>query len=311
MAQDSLFVGIDVSKTWLDVAVWPTKEAFRVTNDRDGRAELIRRLRAMPIEAIGLEASGGYEREALHALLDAGLPARRVNPLRVRQFAKACGIIAKNDRVDAFVIARFLSCVPQHPVERHPAAEALAELVTARRQLTEELTRANNQVEHVTNALLKRLAQKRATRLKADILLLDKSIALAVADDPNMARMSELMQSVPGVGPVYAHSLLAWMPELGKLSNRQVAALLGVAPFDCDSGKFQGQRRIFGGRRELRDVAYMAAMVASCHNPVFRAFKDRLRQAGKKPKVIIVAVMRKLIVALNAMIRDNQPWQSA
>ena len=311
MAQDKLFVGIDVSKAWLDVAVWPSGEAFRVSNDREGRAELIRRLRRFPIEAIGLEASGGYERGALNALLDAGLPARRINPLRVRQFAKACGIIAKNDRIDALVIARFLSSVPQHPIERHPAAEALAELVTARRQLGEELTRATNQAEHATNAMLKRLARKRANRIKADILLLEKAIAQAVAADSGLTRKSELMRSVPGVGPVFTHSLLALMPELGKLSNRQAAALLGVAPFDCDSGMFRGQRRIFGGRRELRDVAYMAALVASCHNPVFRAFKERLREAGKKPKVIIVAVMRKLIVALNAMIRDNKSWQPA
>jgi transposase len=309
MAQQTAFVGIDVSKAWLDLSIWPTGDTFRLGNDREGRAELVKRLRRVAAEAIGLEASGGYERHALNALLDAGLPARRVNPLRVRQFAKACGILAKNDRIDASVIARFIATVQQRPIERDRAAEALAELVTARRQLCEELTRASNQAGHADHIMLKRLAQKRANRLKADILLLDKTIAQAVAANAEMARKNELMRSVPCVGPVLAHSLLALMPELGKLSNRQAASLLGVAPFDCDSGDFRGQRHIFGGRRNLRDVAYMAALVGSKTNPVFHAFRQRLQTAGKKPKVIIVAIMRKLIVTINAMIRDGKTWQ--
>ena len=141
--------------------------------------------------------------------------------------------------------------------------------------------------------------------------MLDKAIAQAVAADEAMARKGRLLQSVPGVGPVFAHSLLALMPELGSMTGRQAASLLGVAPFDCDSGSFKGQRRIFGGRRNLRDVAYMAALVASKWNPVLKTFRDRLEAAGKKPKVAIVAVMRKLIVTLNAMIRNNQPWANA
>jgi transposase len=311
MAQEKLFVGIDVSKAWLDVAIWPTGETLRLSNDKKGWAELVRRLRRQPVEAIGMEASGGYERGVFNALLDRGLPARRVNPLRVRQFALACGILAKNDRLDAIAIARFIAAVPQRPVERNRAAEALAELVTARRQLCEELTCATNQAEHISQPMLQRLAKRRANRLKADILMLDKAIVQAVAADAHMAHKNDLMRSVPGVGPVFAHSLLALMPELGMLTNRQAASLLGVAPFDCDSGAFKGQRRIFGGRRELRDVAYMAALVAGACNPVFKDVKERLRAAGKKPKVIIVAIMRKLIVTLNAMLRDNRPWQPA
>ena len=309
MAQETVFVGIDVSKAWLDAAIWPTGETFRIGNDRAGQAELVKRLQRLPAAAIGLEASGGYERRPLNTLLEAGLPARRVNPLRVRQFAKACGILAKNDRIDAIVIARFIAVVQHQPVERDEAAEALAELVTARRQLKEELTRVANQAEHTTSALLKRMASKRAKRLKADILLLDKAIAQAVAADEVLARKDKLLRSVPSVGPVYGHSLLALMPELGKLSNRQAAALLGVAPFDYESGRFRGERHIFGGRRELRDVAYMAALVASRSNPVFSAFAERLKAAGKKPKVIIVAIMRKMIVTLNAMLRDGRSWQ--
>lgn len=309
MTQAGAFVGIDVSKARLDVAIWPVGETFSVSNDREGRSALIRRLRRVSAEAIGLEASGGYERAVLKALLDAGLPARRINPLRVRQFAQACGILAKNDRLDALAISRFIATMPQRPIERDRAAEALAELVTARRQLCEELTRAGNQAEHASQSIVARLAKRRSQRLKADILLLDKTIARAVAAAPHLARKNAVMRSVPGVGPVFAHSLLALMPELGTLTNRQAAALLGVAPFDCDSGAFKGQRRIFGGRHDLRDVAYMAALAASRYNPVFNAFSERLRAAGKRPKVVLVAVMRKLITTLNAMLRDHRQWQ--
>jgi transposase len=311
MAQEKVFVGIDVSKLWLDVMIRPTGETLRVTNDRDGWLELIRGLRGMAVEAIGLEASGGYERGLMRALLDARLPARQLNPLRVRQFAKGCGILAKNDRIDAGVIARFVEVVPQRQAERNKEAEVLAELVTARRQLCEELTRATNQAGHATHPLVRRLARQRANRLKIDKLILEKAMAQAVAENADMAHKESLMRSVPGVGPVFAQTLLALMPELGNLSNRQAASLLGVAPFDCESGNFKGQRRIFGGRRQLRDVAYMAAVVAGTHNPVFSNFKKRLRDAGKRPKVAIVAVMRKLIVTLNAMLRNNQPWAYA
>jgi transposase len=311
MTQEEAFVGIDISKAWLDLAGWPAGEALRLANDRRGWGELVRRLRRLRPAAIGLEASGGYERGALHALLDAGLPAQRVNPLRVRQLALACGTLAKNDRLDAVAIARFVATVPQRPARRSRATEALAELVTARRQLSDELTRAANQGSHAAQPMLRRLAKQRANRLKLDILMLDKAIAGAVAADADMARKNALMQSIPGVGPVFAHSLIALMPELGTLTGRQAASLLGVAPFDCDSGGFKGQRRIFGGRRNLRDVAYMAALVAGRCNPVLKAFKDQLQTNGKKPKVALVAVMRKLIVTLNAMIKNNQPWAIA
>jgi transposase len=216
--------------------------------------------------------------------------------------------MAKNDRIDAAVIARFLACVPQREALHDPAAAALAELVTARRQLTEELIRCTNQAELTHQAVLERLTRRRAARLKADILVLEHAIAAAVAADERMARRARLLRSVPGVGPVLAHTLLALMPELGSLNGRQAGALVGVAPFDCESGTFKGQRRITGGRKPLRDAAYMAALVAGQHNPVMAAFKQRLAAAGKRPKVILVAIIRKLIVTLNAIIRDDQPW---
>jgi transposase len=308
MAQQEEDVGIDVSKSDLDIDFWPEGEKLNFPNDRHGWAQVVKCLGRRNVRAIGLEASGGYERGLLNALLDAGLPARRVNPLRVRQFAKACGINAKNDRIDARVIARFVAMVPQRAVERNPAAEAMAELVTARRQLCEELTRAQNQAEHACQAVVKRLAKQRIARLKADILVLDKALVQAAEADEKMAHKNALLRSVPGVGPVFAHTLLGLMPELGTLTSRQAGSLLGVAPFDLESGAYKGQRRIFGGRQAVRDVAYMAALAASRSNPILKAFRQRLKDAGKKPKVILVAIMRKLITILNAILRDNQPW---
>jgi transposase len=310
MTHQDVYAGIDVSKTRLDVCFWPQGERLEFTNDRDGCAKLVRRLARIGPVAVGLEASGGYERRAMNALREAGLTTCRLNPLRVRRFAQGCGIMAKNDRIDARLIARFLASVPQPEAICDPAAAALAELVTARRQLVEELTRCTNQAEHATQPVLKRLACARAARLKRDILLLEHTIAQAVAAEAAFARKADLLRSVPGVGPVLAHTLIALMPELGSLSGRQAGALMGVAPYDCESGAFKGKRRIQGGRKPLRDAAYMAALVAGQHNPVMAAFKQRLASAGKPPKVIIVAIMRKLIVTLNAIIRNNQPWQA-
>jgi transposase len=311
MAQADVFVGIDISKGGLDVGVWPTGETFRLANDRAGRAELVSRLRKLGPEAVGLEASGGYERSVLKALLKADLPARRLNPFRVRHFALACGLKAKNDRIDALVIARFVATLPTRQVVQDQVVERLAELVGARRQLCEALVRANNQAEHAQLPLVRRLARSRSQRLQADIRTLEAAIQAAVEADPELARKDALLRSVPGVGPVLSRTLLALLPELGKLTNRQAAALVGVAPYDCDSGLFRGQRRIFGGRQAVRDVLYMAALVAGQFNPQLKAFRTRLLDAGKKPKVALVALMRKLITVLNAMLRNGLAWQSA
>lgn len=308
MTQEGVFAGIDVSKARLDICLWPTGEWLEFANDRGGCAMLARQLAGRAVTAVALEASGGYEREAMAALRAAGLRVHRLNALRVRRFAQGCGIMAKTDRIDAAVIARYLAIVPQREAIDDPAAAALAELVTARRQLVEELTRCTNQAAQSRQAVLQRLARRRVARIKADILALDQAIVNAVEADPAMARKNRLMRSVPGVGPVLAHSLLALMPELGRLSGRQAAALVGVAPFACESGNFKGQRRILGGRKPLRDTAYMAALVAARHNPVMAAFKQRLDAAGKQPKLIIVAIIRKLVVTLNAMIKNNQSW---
>jgi transposase len=306
-----MLVGIDVSKDRLDIVILEKGESFAVGNDPAGHEALLERLAGHPVRAVGLEASGGYERALVGRLCHAGLSVRRIMPTRLRRFAEACGIHAKNDRIDALMIARFLAAMPTRPVRLDPAVAELAELVAARRQIQAELVRVNNQADQVRNRMLLTLARRRIARLKADVLLLDKHIAGLIARTPALAGRDRLLRSVPGVGPVMSATMLAEMPELGSLSNREAAALVGVAPFDHDSGGHKGRRVIRGGRTRLRNVTYMAALVAGTHNPVLAAFRKRLIASGKPPKVAIVAIMRKLITILNAIVRTNTPWQPA
>lgn len=310
MAQRTAVVGIDVSKDWLDVAVYPDGEHWQVTNDQDGWKALRRQLKGRGIRAIGLEASGGYERDASIALVEAGLPVRNVNPWKLRQFAKAAGILAKNDRIDAYVIARFVDTLPSRPARHDPDLARLAELVTARRQLVDDRQRCANQMELLHDAALRRMQTRRIRQIDTDARRLDQRIAEAIAGVPALAERQALLCSMPGVGPVLAATLLAFLPELGSLSNRPIGALVGVVPYDFDSGKMRGLRRIWGGRARIRRVLFMAAQTAAMHNPVLKAFKQRLVAQGKKPKVAIVAVMRKLIITLNAMVRDNTKWRT-
>jgi transposase len=309
MAQNLAHVGIDVSKPHLDVAVWPQGPRWRVANDKAGWAELRRRLKPFAVTAIGLEASGGYERGVIGFLVKAGFSVRRLNPARVRLFAKAAGVLAKNDRVDARLIAQFVATLPSREVERDEPTEHLAELVTARRQFSDELIRVNNQAGQVRDPGLQRMHQRRATQIQANILLLDTRIAAVVAQHERMARLERLLRSVPGVGPVLSHTLIALLPELGSLTRKQVAALVGVAPYDFESGHFKGQRKIWGGRAPVRNVLYMATLTAVRCNPVLKAFCDRLKASGKLPMVALTAAMRKLLTTLNAMVRDQAEWR--
>jgi transposase len=309
MAQMASSVGIDVSKDRLDVAVHPDGMAFSVANDEGGWRELSRRLRPLGARAIGIEASGGYERGVIGALLKTGLAVRSVNAWKLRQFAKAAGLLAKNDRLDARAIAWFVATLPCREVRHDPALDHLAELVTARRQIVDARLRLANQLEQVRDAALRRMQARRIRQLELDVAQLDRRIAQSIAAAPALAARCELLCSVPGVGPVVAATLLALLPELGSLGNRPIGALVGVVPYDFDSGKMRGLRSIFGGRAAVRRVLFMAAQAAALWNPTLKAFKQRLLDAGKKPKVATVAVMRKLIVTLNAMVRDNRPWQ--
>ena len=303
------FCGIDVSKDRLDVIVLPQQQCWSVHNDPRGWTELVERLRGFPISAIGLEASGGYERGVMRALLVAGMSVRQINPFKLRQFAKASGVLAKNDRLDARMIASFVAIMPTRPAQRRtPAIERLCEMEAIRRQLSRQKVAAENASRLLEDAMLQRLCRRRIARLAADIDLLDRHSLEVVAADHALADRYRLLTSMPGVGPVLACTLIALLPELGRLSRKQIAALVGVAPYDFDSGKLKGMRCIWGGRAPVRQALYMAAMSASNWNPVLKAFHNRLRTAGKLPKVVIVAVMRKMITTLNAMVRDDVVW---
>jgi transposase len=310
MTRKTVFVGIDTSKAWLDVAFSEDDKVIRFANDRVGWSELVDWLEPLEPTAIGIEASGGYERGVIGVLVEAGLPISRLDPRRLRCFAEACGLKAKNDRLDARAIARFMTVLPARQVEPDAAAQALAELVDARRQLCEEHTRVTNQARQVKNAMLRRLAKARLVRLRAEVALLERHIADQVAADPVLTQRDGLLRSVPGVGPVLSWTLLAHLPELGRLTHRQIAALVGVAPYDHDSGKMRGKRSIRGGRVQVRNVAYMSALVGGRRNPVLAAMRQRLSEAGKPPKVVVVALIRKLLCFLNAIVRDEQPWRT-
>ena len=303
------YCGIDVAKERLDVQVLPHRQRFSVDNNATGWAELVERLHALPIAAVGIEPSGGYERGIIRILLAAGLSVRRINPSKLRQFARARGILAKNDRLDAQLIAEYVSIMPTRVVQRVATAERLAEVVTMRRQLCDQHVTIENQAAHVEDAILRRLNKRRLARLKADIHLLDKRLAEIVAADVILAQRYELLTSMRGVGPTLAFTLIALLPELGQISRKQIAALVGLAPYDFDSGKLKGHRCIYGGRMPVRNILYMAALSAARYNPALKVFHNRLAAINKKPKVIIVAVMRKMITTLNAMVRDNAAWQ--
>ena len=303
------FCGIDVAKDSLDVVVLPEQQCLLVRNDAAGWAELVKQLRGLSIAAVGLEASGGFERGVMRALLAANMAVHRINPFKLRQFAKASGILAKSDRLDARVNASFVAIMPTRRAQRHSLAiERLTEMLTVRRQLSDEKIAAQNAAAMLEDAMLLRLSRRRIGRLKADIDMLDTNLIEIVRADAALVHRYRLLTSMPGVGPVLACTLIALLPELGSMSRKQVAALVGVAPYTFESGKLKGKRCIWGGRAPVRDVLYMAAMSASNWNPVLKAFHNRLKAAGKLHKVVIVAVMRKMITMLNAMVRDDVVW---
>lgn len=310
MAQISPKVGIDCSDARLDVHIYPLDIAFSVGNDPDGWSELDRRLAAVQAEIVAVESSGGCERDVARFLMARGYSMRMVDPYRVRQFAKALGKLAKNDRIDAAIIAEFVATVPTRSMVRHKHLERLTELVTARTQLRDQIIADSNQARRREDKLLKRLDTRRAKALLADIMAIDKHIAELIAADPQLKAKNDILRSMKGVGPVLAHTLLALLPELGLLTRKQIAALVGVAPIEDQSGKRQGVRYIQGGRPAIRATLYMAALVAGIHNPALKTFKERLRAAAKKPKVAIVAVMRKMITILNTLLRDNVKWEN-
>jgi transposase len=311
MTKVERFVGIDVSKARLDVCVQPGGESFAADNDEAGVAALVERLQTDLACLVVLEATGGLQERAAAALAAAGLYVAVVNPRQVRDFARATGRLAKTDRLDAAIIAAFAEAVKPQP-RPLPDAErqGLIDLVARRRQLVE--MRAAEKIRR------SQLAQGLRPRLDAHLAFLDAAIAELDRDIGGALRASslwraqdELLASVPGIGPVARAVIAAKLPELGQLSRRQIAALVGLAPFNRDSGQHKGKRAISGGRADVRNVLYMAAVAAIRCNPVIRAFHQKLKAAGKPPKVAITACMRKLLSILNAIAKAQTPWRLA
>jgi transposase len=310
MAPRIATAGVDVSKRWLDAALWPKSAVIRVTNDAAGHAELATWLAERGVRRVGVEASGGYEIAVMDALVGHGMEVVRFNAQRIRMFAKAKGRLAKNDRVDAATIAQATAVlVEAAPPARQRQLDPLIELLNYRRRLTDWITDCANQLEHLKDKTLRRNTQRRAAMLERERTAIDRKLAELVAADDDWHALVRQLQTVPGVGPVLSQTLLAMLPELGKLSRRAIASLAGVAPYDDDSGGRRGERHINGGRAGVRHVLFMATQSAIQHNPVIAAFAKRL--AGKLPKVIIVACMRKLLTILNALVRDSTDWRPA
>ncbi len=308
---DRCFVGIDVSKDTLEVA-WSTERTrtWRTANDASGWMALTARLAALQPVLVVLEASGGYESGAAAAMALAGWPVAVVNPRQVRDFAKACGILAKTDALDAHVLAAFAARLdpPARPIPDALHADLTA-LVTRRQQLVEMLTAERNRLALARPAVRKNV-QAHIHWLERQLRDTDGDITTRIHESPIWRARDQLLQSVPGVGPRTASRMIASVPELGRLTHRELAKLVGVAPLNDDSGPRRGYRTIGGGRPHVRQALYMATVVAIRHNPVLRAFYQRLRAAGKPAKVALVAAMHKLLTILNAILKHQTPWSA-
>lgn len=303
-------VGIDVAKAMLDVHVRPSDEARRFTNDAKGIRALVDWLKPKSPERIVLEATGGLEISLVAELTIAGLAAVVINPRQARDFAKALGKLAKTDGIDAAVLAHFAEAVRP---DLRPAKDAelreLEALVTRRRQLIEMRTVEQNRLGAAHEEIAKVSIRKHIAWLDECIDENDRDLDRRVKDSPAWRATEDLLRSMPGVGPVVARTLMVYMPELGTIDRRKIAALAGLAPINCDSGTFRGRRRIWGGRAAVRTALYMAAVTASRRNPVIKALYDRLLLVGKRKKVALAACMRKMLVMLNAMLKHRTSWR--
>jgi transposase len=307
-----LYLGLDVAKATVQLASEPAGLSGQFATDPSGLAALVAQCQAQPLALIVLEATGGYEAPVAAALATAGLPVAVVNPRQVRDFARALGRRAKTDRIDAQVLALFGARV--QPAPRPLPDEGTQELeavLLRRRQLLDMLHAERQRLPHARGREVRRNLRAHIRWLEHSLIDTDATLETLIQASPLWRVQDQLLQSVPGVGPTLARTLLAQLPELGHLDRRQIAALVGVAPLARDSGTHRGRRQCWGGRPALRSVLYMAALVAARWNPVLRAFDARLRAAGKPAKVALVAVARKLLTILNAMLRDQRPWSSA
>jgi transposase len=304
-------VGIDVAKATLDVCLLPTAQRLSLANDDAGITQLVELLKQHPVQLVLLEATGRYERRVASELLEAGLAVAVVNPRQVRDFARALGKLAKTDKIDALVLAEFAQLGHARVCEKQPENRTLLDdLITRRRQVTAMLATEKTRLQVPQARHTRSMIAKVIRLLEQQREDLDRDIAQLIESDDDWRNKRNLLTSVPGVGAITASQLVGELPELGKLNRQQIAALVGVAPMNRDSGLMRGKRSIFGGRATVRCTLYMAAFSAMRFNDVIRRFANRLRAAGKPFKVIVVAAMRKLLTILNAMLKENQPWDA-
>ncbi len=309
MTAQDIFVGVDIAKTRLEVAVTPGDQTFNCPNNPAGIEKLVRRLKDLNPQIILLEATGGYEFLIVAALREANLPACFINPRLVRSFARSAGIAAKTDRLDAQVLALYACRMrPQPRPLPDEKQQELKHLMTRRRQLVDMIQVENNRLEHAHFPRIRESLQKNIESLEEQLAALNREIDDFLHQNPLWVEQDQLLTTFPGVGHGTALSLRAYLPELGRLDRREIAALAGVAPFNRDSGQWRGRRHIEGGRSRLRQALYMATLVATRYNPVIQACYQRLLAKGKAKKVAIIACMRKLLTILNAMVKKQQPW---
>ncbi len=305
----SSYVGIDVSKDKLDVAVLGEKQTWQVNNVGDGIACLVKEMLALQPELIVVEATGGYQRAVVEALFHAGLCLAVVNPARVRQYARADGLLAKTDKLDAFVLAKFGKKMQPRRYEGKTEAEKQLSALLVRRKQLEEMLKAEQNRLRTTLLSLKSSVEQVIAVLQEQKKRLDEQIQEFLKEQKGWQEQSEILGSAPGVGPVTTATLLAELPELGKMDRKKIAALVGVAPMNYDSGRKRGYRKTKGGRADVRSVLYMSTLVATRHNPLIQAQYQQLLKRGKLKKVALTACMRKFLTILNAMMRDQQPFR--
>jgi transposase len=309
---DAIVVGIDVSKERLDVHVHPAGESFAVSRNAEGLDALIARIGSLKAQAIAVEATGGFETVVAASVAGAGLPVIVVNPAQVRAFAQALGKRAKTDPIDAAVIARFVAATkPEIRALPDANTRLLAALVTRRRQIIQMMVAERQREPHLPSRHLKKSVARLLKALEKELNALDQDIDDTVRGSPAWREKEDLLKTVPGVGNIVARTLLAELPELGQLDRRQIASLAGLAPWTRQSGQWRGKSFTGGGRSSVRAALFLSAMVAAKHNPLLKAFHQRLIAAGKPKMVALIAVARKLLTILNAIIRDNRPWQNA
>lgn len=308
----SCYLGLDIAKATVELASEPPGRRGTFATDAAGLAALLEVVHAQPVTLVVLEATGGYEAPVVAALVTAGVPVAVVNPRQVRAFAQALGRLAKTDRIDAQVLALFAARVQPTPRPLpDPATQELEALLTRRRQLLEMLHAERQRLPRAQGRAVRRNLRAHIRWLEHSLVDADAELETRIQQSPVWRVQDDLLQSVPGVGPTLARTLLGLLPELGQLDRHQIAALVGVAPLARDSGTLRGRRTCWGGRAAVRPVLYMAALTAARYNPVLRGFYQRLRQAGKPAKVALTAVARKLLVLLNAILRDQRPWAYA